>query len=499
MTVVEGVPARRKPLIRLTYAIARREVRRVTGKSLLTPDIPVRAHRFGQLLGYAQLERSVARRPLVPERLRALAVLKSAVMQGCEMCQDIGSYEARAKGVDDGQLHDLHRYRDSDRFDETERLVLDLAVAMTRTPVVVAPELLEALARPARRRRGAGRARAPDRGREPALSLQRRVRTRRRRFQRGHGLRTDGDRRGGRRRAAAPAARPPERLDGAGRRARGRLVRVFLAGATGVIGRRLVPALLDAGHDVTAMCRSAERAEQARAAGAETAIADALDPGAVTQAVARARPDAVVNQLTALPKRIDPRRIERDFERNDRLRSEGSRILAGAARAAGVRRLLAQSIAFMYDAGPRGRAPLRGGPARARSPRVVRPHGERRQGARAEHSRGGRDGAPLRLLLRAGQRDRARRLDRRRPPAPAPPDRRLGGGRVVVRARRRRCGRHGRGARCGPRPSTTSSMTSRPRPPNGCRRSRGPPAPLARCGSRRSWRASRPASTASPS
>ncbi len=132
-------------------------------------------------------------------------------------------------------------------------------------------------------------------------------------------------------------------------------MRVLVAGATGVIGRRLVPALLDAGHDVTAMCRSAERAEQARAAGAETAIADALDPGAVTQAVARARPDAVVNQLTALPKRIDPRRIERDFERNDRLRSEGSRILAGAARAAGVRRLLAQSIAFMYDAGPRGR------------------------------------------------------------------------------------------------------------------------------------------------
>lgn len=145
MTAVEGVPTRRRPLIRLTYALARREVRRVTGKSLLTPDIPVRAHRFGQLIGYAQLEKSVARKPLVPERLRALAVLKSAVMQGCEMCQDIGSYEARAKGADDGQLEDLHRYAESDRFDETERLVLDLAVAMTRTPVVVAPELLEAL------------------------------------------------------------------------------------------------------------------------------------------------------------------------------------------------------------------------------------------------------------------------------------------------------------------------------------------------------------------
>ena len=60
------------------------------------PDIPVRAHRFGQLVGYAVLERSVAAAPRVPERLRALAVLKSAVMQGCEMCQDIGSFEARA-------------------------------------------------------------------------------------------------------------------------------------------------------------------------------------------------------------------------------------------------------------------------------------------------------------------------------------------------------------------------------------------------------------------
>jgi len=145
MTVVEGVPTRRRPLIRLTYALARREVRRMTGKALLTPDIPVRAHRFGQLVGYAQLEKSVARRPLVPEHLRALAVLKSAVMQGCEMCQDIGSFEARAKGVDEGRLLDLHRYRDSERFDETERLVLDLAVAMTSTPVFVAPELLEAL------------------------------------------------------------------------------------------------------------------------------------------------------------------------------------------------------------------------------------------------------------------------------------------------------------------------------------------------------------------
>jgi nucleoside-diphosphate-sugar epimerase len=130
-------------------------------------------------------------------------------------------------------------------------------------------------------------------------------------------------------------------------------VRVFLAGATGVIGHPLLPALLAAGHEVTAMCRSSESAEQARAAGAAAAMADALDAGAVAAAVAEARPDAIVNQLTALPKRIDPRRMRRDFEQNDRLRSDGSGILAGAARTAGAK-LIAQSIAFVYEAGAPG-------------------------------------------------------------------------------------------------------------------------------------------------
>ena len=145
MSRIEGVPARRHPIARLTYAAARREIKRMTGKPLLTPDLPVRAHRFRQLLGYAMLERSVAARPVLPERLRALAVLKSAVMQGCEMCQDIGSYEALAKGVSEAQLRELHRYSESGEFDESERLVLDLAVAMTLTPVRVTDEQIEAL------------------------------------------------------------------------------------------------------------------------------------------------------------------------------------------------------------------------------------------------------------------------------------------------------------------------------------------------------------------
>lgn len=145
MSRLEGVPARRHPFTRLIYAATRREVKRMTGKATLTPDISIRAHRMPQLLGYAVLEKSVAARPQVPQRLRALAVLKSAVMQGCQMCQDLGSFEAYEHGVREAQQRDLLRYRESPEFDATERLVLDLAVAMTLTPVRVTDELIERL------------------------------------------------------------------------------------------------------------------------------------------------------------------------------------------------------------------------------------------------------------------------------------------------------------------------------------------------------------------
>jgi len=131
-------------------------------------------------------------------------------------------------------------------------------------------------------------------------------------------------------------------------------VRVFLAGATGAIGRQLVPLLLAEGHRVTGMTRSAEKAEALRAAGAEAAIADALDSGAVMRAVADARPQAVIHQLTAIPPRLDPRKIVRDFLLTDRLRTEGTSNLVGAARAAGAERIIAQSIAFAYEPGPPG-------------------------------------------------------------------------------------------------------------------------------------------------
>jgi nucleoside-diphosphate-sugar epimerase len=131
-------------------------------------------------------------------------------------------------------------------------------------------------------------------------------------------------------------------------------VRVFLAGATGVIGRRLLPQLLAAGHEVTGLTRSPERAERLRAAGARPAIADALDADAVQAAVAEARPEVVIHQLTSLPARIDPRHIERDFVLNDRLRSEGTQILVAAAEKAGAGRIVAQSVAFVYEPGPAG-------------------------------------------------------------------------------------------------------------------------------------------------
>jgi len=130
-------------------------------------------------------------------------------------------------------------------------------------------------------------------------------------------------------------------------------MRVLVAGATGVIGRRLVPMLLAEGHDVTAMVRSPGRSA-ALDGGVQAVVADALDAPAVLAAVAQAEPDAIIHQLTALPQRIDPRRIERDFAVNDQLRVQGTRNLVAAARAAGTARVVAQSIAFAYQPGPAG-------------------------------------------------------------------------------------------------------------------------------------------------
>jgi nucleoside-diphosphate-sugar epimerase len=124
-------------------------------------------------------------------------------------------------------------------------------------------------------------------------------------------------------------------------------MRVFLAGATGVIGSPLVPQLLVAGHEVTAMTRSVLRAAQLEAVGADPVVCDVLDADGVRAGMAAASPDAVIHQLTALPPRLDWGNPH-VFDANNRLRTEGTRILVDAAVASGARRIVAQSIAFAY-------------------------------------------------------------------------------------------------------------------------------------------------------
>jgi len=125
-------------------------------------------------------------------------------------------------------------------------------------------------------------------------------------------------------------------------------MRVFVAGATGAIGRRLVPMLVEAGHEVTGLSRSEERAAALRGQGAHGVVADVFDREGLERAVVAARPEAVVHQLTDIPQAIDPKRFEEQFAGNDRLRSEGTPNLVAAARAAGARRIVAQSISFAY-------------------------------------------------------------------------------------------------------------------------------------------------------
>jgi nucleoside-diphosphate-sugar epimerase len=124
-------------------------------------------------------------------------------------------------------------------------------------------------------------------------------------------------------------------------------MRVFLAGATGVIGRPLVPQLLDAGHEVTAMTRSVLRAAQLEAAGADPVVCDVYDADGVHAAMAAASPDAVIHQLTALPARLDWSNPD-VFVANNRVRTEGTRVLIDAALATGAGRVVVQSIAFVY-------------------------------------------------------------------------------------------------------------------------------------------------------
>ncbi|MBV9310510.1 MAG: SDR family NAD(P)-dependent oxidoreductase, partial [Solirubrobacterales bacterium] len=125
-------------------------------------------------------------------------------------------------------------------------------------------------------------------------------------------------------------------------------MRVFVAGATGVIGRRLVPLLVRNGHQVIGMTRSKERAEMLRGTGADALVCDVFDADAVEKAMTEAKPDALIHELTDLPKRLEPRKYAKQLAGTNRVRREGTRNLVAAARAAGVKRIVAQSIAFAY-------------------------------------------------------------------------------------------------------------------------------------------------------
>jgi len=128
-------------------------------------------------------------------------------------------------------------------------------------------------------------------------------------------------------------------------------LRVFIAGASGAIGKRLVPLLVGQGHEVVGTTTSVEKVERLRQLGALPVVVDLLDAEAVGAALAQAEPDVVVHQATALSTLGTPRKLDRAFALTNRLRSEGTDHLLAAARAAGVRRFVAQS----YAGGPYAR------------------------------------------------------------------------------------------------------------------------------------------------
>jgi nucleoside-diphosphate-sugar epimerase len=128
-------------------------------------------------------------------------------------------------------------------------------------------------------------------------------------------------------------------------------MRIFLAGASGAVGRRLVPLLIAAGHDVTGTTRSAEAGRKLEAAGVRPAIVDVYDAAALERAAIDAQPAAVVHQLTDLPQTFDEQNLAASYPRNARIRVEGTRNLIAAALTAGARRFVVQSIAFAYSPG----------------------------------------------------------------------------------------------------------------------------------------------------
>jgi AhpD family alkylhydroperoxidase len=147
MTRIVGVPRGAGPLTRVSLRVARRKTARLAGRETerMIEPLEAFAHAPRLMTGYGIFELQCARVNRVEHHLKELAVLKAAAIVNCEYCIDIGSSIARKSGLSDEQLLALAHYRTSELFDETEKLVLDLAVAMSRAPVEVPDELFEAL------------------------------------------------------------------------------------------------------------------------------------------------------------------------------------------------------------------------------------------------------------------------------------------------------------------------------------------------------------------
>jgi nucleoside-diphosphate-sugar epimerase len=126
--------------------------------------------------------------------------------------------------------------------------------------------------------------------------------------------------------------------------------KIFVAGATGVIGSALVPLLRDAGHTVAGTTRTADGKNRLEALGIDAVVVDVFDGKALAEAMTACMPDVVIHQLTDLSAGIDPAKQEEALRRNARIRREGTANLVEAARAASVRRLIGQSIAWAYAA-----------------------------------------------------------------------------------------------------------------------------------------------------
>ncbi len=133
-------------------------------------------------------------------------------------------------------------------------------------------------------------------------------------------------------------------------------VRVFVAGGTGAVGRPLVSRLVAAGHTVTVFSRTEARVASLEVPGVTAAVGDALDAPTLAAAVETARPEVVINQLTNLAQTMNPVALARGLKQTARLRHEASGTLVAAARSAGARRVIAQSISFIYRPGPGTRA-----------------------------------------------------------------------------------------------------------------------------------------------